>query len=313
VPGVDRWVWPAPAKINLFLHVIGRRADGYHSLQTMFQLIDLADSIDIRVDDSGEIQRVRGIEGLPASQDLAVRAALLLQRETGCSKGAEISIEKRIPVGAGLGGGSSDAATVLLALNTMWDTRLDVDRLARLGLYLGADVPVFVRGASAWADGVGEVLTPLAIEESWYAIVFPEEMVETAGVFADPALTRDTPQTTIPRFPSGEHTSDEGFSNDKECLQRGFFYGYEFRNDLQPVVLARYPRVAAALGWLSRFGLARMSGSGGSVFLGFANRQDAFAVARQCPEEWKVFVTRGISRSPLLDAIKAWRDEKRRS
>jgi 4-diphosphocytidyl-2-C-methyl-D-erythritol kinase len=309
---IDRWVWPAPAKINLFLHVIGRRADGYHQLQTMFQLIDLADSIDIRIDDSGEIQRIQGLDGLPADQDLAVRAARLLQRETGSSLGAKISIEKRIPVGAGLGGGSSDAATVLTALNAMWDTRLNVDRLAALGLSLGADVPVFVRGSSAWADGVGETLTPLSLEETWYVVVFPKEMVGTAGIFADPALTRDTLQTTIPRFYSDEHNSSEIASGHKAHLHRRFFYGPEYRNDLEAVVLARYPRVAAALGWLSQFGMARMSGSGSSVFVGFAAREDAMAAVQSCPQEWKIFVTRGVSSSPMLDALGAWHDESRK-
>jgi 4-diphosphocytidyl-2-C-methyl-D-erythritol kinase len=294
VPRIDSWVWPAPAKLNLFLHVTGRRADGYHLLQTVFQLLDMGDEIRLSVDTSGEISRRGGVPGLPAEQDLAVRAALMLQRATGCTMGACIDIEKRVPAGAGLGGGSSDAASVLVGLNAMWRTALSVDELALMGLGLGADVPVFVRGESAWAEGVGEQLSPIVLPEAWYVIVFPEEYVSTPLIFADPALTRDTPHTTIPRFLSGieaQHADSR------------------FRNDLQPVVVARYPRVAAALQWLSGFGAARMSGSGASVFIAVMDRNEAQHIAARCPLEWKVFVTRGLLRSPLLDAVVAWRSE----
>lgn len=290
----DVWVWPAPAKLNLFLHVVGRRADGYHLLQTVFQLLEFGDEIRIRVEASGVITRLGGLPGLPADQDLAVRAACLLQSVTGCTLGAHLDVVKRVPAGAGLGGGSSDAASVLVGLNAMWGTGLGVDELAELGARLGADVPVFVRGDSAWAEGVGDQLTPIELPERWYVIVFPEEYVETQKVFADPALTRDTPQTTIPRFLSGVN-----------ALRAES----QFRNDLQPVVVARFPRVAAALKWLDGFGLARMSGSGASVFVAAMDREAAESIAAQCPQEWKVFVTRGLPRSPLLDAAEAWRKE----
>lgn len=281
----DFSVWPAPAKLNLFLHVVGRRSDGYHLLQTVFQLIDLADSIAICVNESGEIQRNQGLHGLPPESDLAIRAARLLQQETGCKMGAQIAIKKIIPAGAGLGGGSSDAATVLVALNEMWCLGLSQRQLAVLALSLGADVPVFVHGVTAWAEGIGDLLTPIMTSENWYVVVFPNENVSTADIFLDPALTRNTPPTTIPRFLSGEPN----------------------RNDLQPPVLARYPRVAEALEWLSGFGSARMSGSGASVFVSFNDREQALALASQGPKDWNVFVTRGLRRSPLLDAVAAWR------
>jgi 4-diphosphocytidyl-2-C-methyl-D-erythritol kinase len=286
-PIAERRIWPAPAKINLFLHVTGRRSDGYHLLQTVFQIVDLADVIAVEVTHDGAISRSGGLPGLAAEADLVVRAARLLQRETGCALGACIDVDKRIPAGAGLGGGSSDAATTLVALNEMWALGLDVDRLAALGLSLGADVPIFVRGRTAWAEGIGEALTPIDTPSRWYVVVFPDESVPTAGIFADPALTRDTLPTTIPRFLSGEPT----------------------RNDLQAVVVARHPRVASALEWLSGSAPARMSGSGASVFAAFAGRAQAEMVAQRCPAEWKVFVTRGLLRSPLLDAVAALRGE----
>lgn len=292
LPITEVWDWPAPAKINLFLHVTGRRVDGYHLLQTVFQLVDLADVIRIRVSDDGSIHRLSGLAGLDAEQDLAIRAARLLQHATGCSKGAELEVVKCIPAGAGLGGGSSDAATVLVALNEMWGTGLDVDALSALGLSLGADVPVFVRGHTAWAEGVGDVLTPIAPTCSWYVIVFPGVAVSTAEIFSDSALTRSTPHTTIPRFLSAGNA---------------FLVDPDFRNDLQTIVEARFPRVSEALGWLRKFGPARMSGSGASVFAAFGDETDARAAALQCPQGCKVFVIRGLLRSPLLDAVMAWR------
>jgi 4-diphosphocytidyl-2-C-methyl-D-erythritol kinase len=298
VPTIEVWAWPAPAKLNLFLHVTGRRADGYHLLQTVFQLLDLADEIRIRIDQTGVISRLKGLHGLPAEADLAVRAARLLQNASQCSLGAVIEVDKRIPAGAGLGGGSSDAATVLVALNAMWGTGLNIDDLAHLGLELGADVPVFVRGHSAWAEGVGDQLTPVALSGEWYVVIFPEEFVSTPLVFSDPALTRDTPRTTIPRLLSGASA---------------LLADSRFRNDLQPVVAARYPRVAAALEWLGRFRVARMSGSGASVFAAAVDREEANGIASQCPKEWSVFVTRGLLRSPLLDAAEAWRNGARQS
>lgn len=284
-------VWPAPAKINLFLHINGRRSDGYHLLQTVFQLVDLCDEIQIELCRSGTITCRSSLSGLPEHQDLAWRAARLLQQRTGSDWGARIEVQKRIPAGAGLGGGSSDAATVLLALNELWQTALSLDELAGLGLALGADVPVFVRGFSAWAQGVGEMLTPIQTAPMYYVVVFPNENIATSEIFTDPALTRDTPQTTIPRFVSGELT----------------------RNDLQAPVLRRYPRVAAALQWLSQFGSARMSGSGASVFAAFNERAQAESVAQQCTDDWQVFVTQGVLCSPLHQALNTWRSRAQQS
>ena len=301
MPIVDSWVWPAPAKVNLFLHVTGRRADGYHLLQTVFQLLDLCDSITIQVNDSGRIGRSLGLPGLAAEADLAVRAAQLLKQATRCTQGAEIGIDKRIPAGAGLGGGSSDAATVLVALNAMWGTQLKADQLAALGLALGADVPVFVHGHTAWAEGVGEALTAIETADSWYVVVFPEETVSTAVVFADLALTHTTARTTIPRLLSGACGSGAS----------GFLADPNFRNDLQALVESRYPPVAAASKWLAGFGAARMSGSGASVFAAFADHAEARAVARQCPQGWSVFVARALPHSPLLSAVQAWHEQVR--
>ena len=192
--------WPAPAKLNLFLHVTGRRADGYHELQTLFQLIDLNDTVSLSVTDDGCIERPAGPVGVDPDSDLTVRAARALQAATGCRAGASIRIAKRIPMGGGLGGGSSDAATVLLALNHLWGCGLPVDELARLGLPLGADVPVFVRGSSAWAEGVGEQLVPVELPERWYVVIHPGVAVPTRDVFQSPELTRNTPVITIRAF-----------------------------------------------------------------------------------------------------------------
>ncbi len=277
-------VWPAPAKINLFLHVLGRRADGYHRLQTVFQLIDLCDRVRIEPTGDGRIARRGELASIGAEDDLSLAAARLLQRASGTGQGALIGLDKCIPIGAGLGGGSSDAATVLVALNRLWGLGLDSVALATLGLKLGADVPLFVHGHSAWAEGVGEQLQPLALPEAWYVVVFPGVSVSTREVFGDPALTRDTPPTTIPRFLSGEAT----------------------RNDLQPRVVARCPQVAAALAWLAQFAPARMSGSGSAVFAQLATREQGLDVVRRCPLAWQAFVVRGLSVSPLGQAVSAW-------
>jgi 4-diphosphocytidyl-2-C-methyl-D-erythritol kinase len=281
--------WPAPAKLNLFLHIVGRREDGYHLMQTVFQLVDLADQIELRVTGDGRIRRQLGLADVAQADDLAVRAAQALQQFSGCRQGADIWVHKHVPVGAGLGGGSSDAATVLLALNELWQTGLSATELLRLGRSLGADVPVFIAGESCWAEGIGDEFVPLELADCWYVIVYPDESVNTASVFADPALTRNTPHTTIPRLLSGEPT----------------------HNDLQAVVCARSPRVAAALDWLQGYSAARMSGSGSAVFAKFAGAAEAEAVARQCPPQWQVFVARGLPRSPLHQALEAWRRRER--
>lgn len=276
--------WPAPAKLNLFLHVTGRRPDGYHEIQTVFQLIDLADDLDFVPRADGEIRRVAGPVEVPATDDLSLRAARRLQAAGNCSRGADIRLEKRIPVQGGLGGGSSDAATTLVALNEIWGLRLPVDALAEIGLELGADVPLFVRGQSAWAEGVGERLTPLELPERHFAIVFPGVGIRTAEVFQAPELTRKTPETTI----------------------RGFLKAGG-RNDCEPVVTGRSPAVRRALAWLVRRGQAQMSGTGSCVFAAFADRGSAQAALEGLPPEWRGFVARGLDRSPLQERLAAER------
>lgn len=273
--------WPAPAKLNLFLHVVGRRADGYHELQTVFRLLDLCDWIGIRLREDGDIVRVDGLDEVPAEQDLAVRAARALQAATGSRLGADLAIRKQIPVGGGLGGGSSDAATVLRALDRLWGCGLGIDQMAALGLLLGADVPLFVRGTSAWAEGVGERLRPVDLPPQVYLLVDPGVRVATGPVFQAPELTRDTPRTTIAGFLKGDTT----------------------RNDLEPVVSRRYPLVAAALEWLGGLAAARLTGSGGCVYAALPDRTTAEHLARQCPLPWRAIVVQSCDRSRLLDRL----------
>jgi 4-diphosphocytidyl-2-C-methyl-D-erythritol kinase len=274
-------IWPAPAKLNLMLHVTGRRADGYHELQTVFQLVDLCDELGFEIEQDGRIERLEGAPGVPPADDLVVRAALALRAAAGRpGLGARIRVRKRIPVGGGLGGGSSDAATTLVALNEMWRSGLNVDELAGIGAGLGADVPVFVGGRSAWAEGIGERLTPLELPPRWFVIVHPGISVPTAVVFQAAELTRNSPLITIRAF-----------------LDSGG------RNDCEPVVRQRFPAVAEALDWLSRFGPARLTGTGACVFAAFDRVEDAERVAARVPDPWRSFVARGLDRSPLHAAI----------
>jgi len=274
----DAWTrWPAPAKLNLFLHIVGRREDGYHLLQTAFQLLDWGDEVRLRVRDDGKICRIDPLPGVPDDVDLGVRAARTLQRATGCRLGADIAIEKRVPIGGGLGGGSSDAATVLVALNALWRTELDADALAEIAVGLGADVPVFVRGTSAWAEGIGEQLTPIELPDRWFVIVDPGVPVPTRELFQVPELTRNSPQLTIPLFVSGVPTG----------------------NAFEPVVRGRFPAVAAALDWLGRHGEARLSGSGGAVFAAVASRDAGEAILAAMPAGFRGWVVRGVNESPL--------------
>lgn len=280
------WIaWPAPAKLNLFLHIVGRRADGYHLLQTAFQLLDWGDAIRLRVREDGAIRRIGSLAGVDPDADLAVRAARALQAASGTTLGADIAIDKRIPMGGGLGGGSSDAATTLVALDALWRTGLAEDDLAGLGLGLGADVPVFVRGRSAWAEGVGERLTPLDLPERWYVVVDPGATVPTADLFAAPELTRDAPRLTIPRFLAGEPTN----------------------NAFEPVVRGRFPAVAMALDWLGAYGAARLSGSGGCLFVAVDTRETAAGIVDNCPPGLRAHVARGVAESPLLARLDEWR------
>ena len=273
--------WPAPAKLNLFLHVIGRRADGYHELQTLFQLIDLCDTVVISVREDGQIERPVGPPGVPGETDLTVRAARALQSATGTRLGANLEVHKRIPLGGGLGGGSSDAATTLLGLNELWSCGLSVSELAGLARPLGADVPVFVQGSSAWAEGVGERLTPVTLPAKWYVIVHPGVAVSTREVFQSPELTRNSPLITI----------------------RAFFESGG-RNDCEPVVRAHAPPVAEALEWLARFAPARLTGTGSCVFSACGSAGDAERLAARVPDRWMSFVARGLNTSPVHELLK---------
>ncbi len=278
---IDWGVWlPAPAKLNLFLHVVGRRTDGYHLLQTVFRFIDLADQLRFTPRDDERVVLATPLADVPDDQHLAVRAVGALRAGTGCVRGVTIEIDKRIPIGGGLGGGSTDAATTLLALNRLWALDLAPVHLAEIGLRLGADVPVFVAGRNAFAEGVGEVLTPIDLPSAWYVVLAPQVAVSTREIFADPSLTRDTERTTIPAF----------------------FAGQNLANDLEPVVCRRYPEVARHLQWLASFGPARMSGSGSCVFAEFPAEQAARSVLARLAPGMRGFAVRGLSHHPLAGA-----------
>lgn len=281
---IDTLTCPAPAKLNLFLHVVGRRDDGYHLLQTVFRFIDLNDTLHFTVRNDGQVCRSNEIDGVPQEQDLCVRAAKLLQQETGCKLGVEITVEKRIPMGGGLGGGSSDAATTLLALNRLWDLHLPRERLMQLGLRLGADVPVFVFGENAFAEGVGERLQAYPLPDAWYVVLSPPVHVPTAQIFTHPELTRNTISITIRALPIG-----------------GGLHTEQFGNDLQPVACKLYPEIERHLSWLGQFAPALMTGSGACVFAGFATEAQARTVLRQLPGDMRGFVARGLQQHPLRD------------
>lgn len=276
--------YPAPAKLNLGLRIVGRRDDGYHLLQTIFQIIDLNDELAFEPSPDGQVSRglVEGsqaaaIEAVDWSKDLCLRAALALRAATGVSAGVRIHLRKNIPLGGGLGGGSSDAATALCVLNRLWGTALGVDRLAELALPLGADVPVFVRGRSAAGEGVGEKLTPIELPPACFVVVHPGVPVATRDVFQAPELTRNSAILTI-----------------RALLASGDL------NDCEPVVRARVPEVAAALDWLGGFATARLTGTGACIYARFASADTAAEVVRQVPRPWRAWVVRGLSESPLL-------------
>jgi 4-diphosphocytidyl-2-C-methyl-D-erythritol kinase len=270
--------YPAPAKLNLFLHVTGRRPDGYHLLQSVFRFIDYGDELGFAVRPDGEVRRVNPLPGLDPSDDLCVRAARLLKQHSGCTQGADITLDKRLPLGGGLGGGSSDAATTLLALNRLWQLDLPRTELQSLALQLGADVPVFVFGESAFAEGVGEKLQPISLPSAWYVVLVPPVHVSTAEIFSSGELTRDTIPIKMADFSAG--------------------YGH---NDLEPVVCQKYPVVAEHLAWLRHCGDARMTGSGACVFAGFSDESSARDVFARKPEYMKGFVARGLDRHPLWE------------
>jgi 4-diphosphocytidyl-2-C-methyl-D-erythritol kinase len=274
--------WPAPAKLNLFLHITGRRADGYHQLQTVFRLLDWGDVIALRVRADGRICRVgESVAGVAEADDLVVRAAQALKHASGTTLGADIRVTKRIPAGGGFGGGSSDAATVLVALNHLWGTALGEDALARLGLALGADVPVFVRGRSAWAEGVGEILQSVTLPPAWYVVADPGVHVPTVELFQSQQLTRDAKPVKIADFASGTVLG----------------------NAFEPVLRRREPAVEAVLNALSEIGRARLTGSGSGCFVEFTTRAAAEQGLAKLPKQLRAWVAAGVDRSPLLDAL----------
>ena len=273
--------WPAPGKLNLFLHIVGRRSDGYHLLQTAFQFIDLCDELSFWHRADGVIERVGEVTGVPANADLALRAARALAAQHGVRAGVGIELRKRLPVQGGVGGGSSDAATVLVALNRLWRLDLSVEALAALGLGLGADVPVFVRGQAAWAEGVGEQLTPADFPAPVYVLVQPDATVTTAELFQATELTRDSPVITMTGF-----------------LTTGG------RNDFEPVVRRRYPAVGEALDWLGRVAPARLTGTGSCVYAAMPDERTARETLARLPVRWRGYLVRGLNRSPLLERVR---------
>lgn len=267
---------PAPAKLNLFLHVVGRRADGYHLLQTAFRLLDWGDSLDFRLREDGAVRRTNEVAGVAEEADLVVRAARLLQARTGTASGADITLHKRLPMGGGIGGGSSDAATTLIALNRLWNTGLSRAELQTLGLALGADVPVFVFGRDAFAEGVGEALRALSLPPTWYVVVSPGVSISTAEIFSAQDLTRNTP-----------------------LIKMADFAASTARNDLQPVACRRYPAVQDAIDWLSAFAPAMMTGSGACVFAEVSSEAEADRITEDCPPCWKAWKAKSLTRHPL--------------
>jgi 4-diphosphocytidyl-2-C-methyl-D-erythritol kinase len=273
---VESLILRAPAKLNLMLHITGRRDDGYHLLETVFQFIDLVDHIEFSANDEGRIERLPGKSPVVAAEDILLTTATLLQSRFQVDKGVSIGIDKRIPIGGGLGGGSSDAATCLLALNQLWELNLSLDQLAGIGLELGADVPVFVRGRAAWAGGIGEVLQPIDLEEPVYLVIDPKVAVSTAQIFAAQELTRNCDPLTIRAFLRGSGS-----------------------NVCEPVVRNLYPQVAEALDWLSQYAPAKMSGTGACLFAAIDSLEQAEVVKSRVPQHWNAYITRAMNYNPV--------------
>jgi len=271
--------WLAPAKLNLFLHVTNQRPDGMHELQTVFQFLDYCDELVFQVRDDGVIQLQGGLDGVEDEDNLVVRAARAIQSHSGSRLGAEINLVKRLPSGGGLGGGSSDAATTLVALNQLWNCELSNNELAELGLKLGADVPIFVHGHAAWAEGIGEIFEPVDPPERWFLVIQPKIQVSTAEIFSAPELTRDCPAITIRDFLSGQST-----------------------NVCEPVVRHRHPEVDRALKWLGKYAEARMTGTGSCIFADFDTESQAVDILSKMPGDWQGFVAKGCNHSPLYKA-----------
>ncbi len=273
--------WPAPAKLNLMLRITGRRDDGYHLLQTVFQMLDQSDWLEFSERVDGNVRLREPIPGVPEEMDLTVRAAKLLKHETGCPKGVDISIEKNLPMGGGLGGGSSDAATTLVVLNHLWSLGLTTEKLMALGLKLGADVPVFVYGYAAWAEGVGEKLVKIDVPEKWVVIIKPEVHVDTGEIFSDKYLTRDSKSIKIADFLAGDD-----------------------RNDCLDVVCRKYPSVKKAMEALSVYGKARLTGTGACVFAQFETEVDAKKAYDDLNGQWQVYLTKAVNESPLMKKLR---------
>ena len=281
--------WPAPAKLNLFLHITGQRLDGYHLLQTVFQFLDFGDRLRFQLRDDAQVRRVNDLPGVAAEADLVVRAARMLQQHCKHEQGVDIEVDKRLPMGGGLGGGSSDAATTLVALNYLWQCGLDDSALMQLGLSLGADVPVFIQGQAAWAEGVGEELTAVDLPEPWFLVLCPPITVSTAEVFTSPQLRRDCPPITI----------------------RDFLAGGDIHNVCEPLVRAHYPEVDAALHDLEAFVPARMTGTGACVYAAFDEETTARQAHEALVDKWSGFVARGMNTSPLRQVSDNWAVAKR--
>jgi 4-diphosphocytidyl-2-C-methyl-D-erythritol kinase len=273
-------ILPAPAKLNLFLHVTGRREDGYHELQTVFQFIELHDVITLSKRSDQQIKRVGDWSEVAEENDLMVKSARALACYAGVACGVDITIEKNIPMGSGLGGGSSDAATVLCGLNVLWGLNLTNAELANIGVELGADVPIFIHGHAAWAEGTGNILISIDPPEDYYLLVVPPVHVSTAEIFSHPALTRDSSPIRISDFLEGQG-----------------------HNDLEAVVRQEYPVIDEAMNWLQRFAKVRMTGTGAGVFISTASAREAKEIAQQAPADWQCFVTRGLNTSPLYDQL----------
>lgn len=272
--------WPAPAKLNLFLHIIGKRVDGFHLLQTVFQFIELADKIDFTITESGLIKRNKYSSVVDESNDLIIKAANKIKEISGSKLGVDICVEKNIPVGAGLGGGSSDAATTLVALNELWNVGLPAEELTKIGLSLGADIPFFIHGSAAWAEGIGDELTPIDLNECFYLVIYPDCSVSTKSIFAASDLTRSTPRITIRDFHEGR-----------------------VKNDCESCVRSRYSTVAEALDWLGKYADSKLTGTGACLFAKFADEKKANQVKSELPKRWQGFVVKGINKSPLLEKL----------
>ncbi|AKE52701.1 4-(cytidine 5'-diphospho)-2-C-methyl-D-erythritol kinase [Kangiella geojedonensis] len=273
--------WPAPAKLNLELRILGRRDDGYHDLQTLFQLLDCGDDIWIKPNDSGQVTLQSEYDEVPSDDNLIIKAARALEPFKGKHQGADIRLNKKLPSGAGLGGGSSDAATTLVALNQLWDIKLPNEKLCELGKSLGADVPVFVKGKTAWAEGIGEILTETEVPEKWYLIVYPDVKINTSIIFSHPALTRDNKPIKLRA------------SRTEASLELGY-------NAFEPLVAKLYPEVREALEFLSKFGKATLTGTGSCVFLTFDKEREVRKIAALCKQRWLTLTARGINTSPLI-------------